>query len=159
MRGLAFLLLAAAAAAPTPQRPAFDAFEVASIKPAPANTIGRWIRMQAAQQFAVHNQTVRGLLAAAYHLSPQEILGGPAMVDADRWEIVAKTPGNARPTLDEQMAMLRQLLADRFQIKFHREPKEMSIYALRVAKGGAKLRPTEITADTHPEGPPPSFSW
>jgi uncharacterized protein (TIGR03435 family) len=53
------------------------------------------------------------------------------------------------------MAMLRQLLADRFQVRFHREPKEMGIYALTVAKGGPKLKPSTLDADADPAGPPP----
>src|SRR5580692_9531452 len=86
-----FLVFAAGLAAQTPQRPAVGVFEVASIKldPKPA---GRFIRMQTATQFTVHNHTVRTLLAAAYHLSPNEILGGPPLVDSDHWAIVAKTP-------------------------------------------------------------------
>jgi uncharacterized protein (TIGR03435 family) len=75
-------------------------------------------------------------LAAAYNLSPNEILGGPQLVDSDYWAIVAKTPA-PRPTLDQQMAMLRQLLADRFQVRIHREPKEMSI--LRADRGEGRL--------------------
>lgn len=130
-------------------------FEVASIKPADPNSTGRWIRMQTAHQFVAHNHALRTLLAAAYDLSPKAIAGGPAWVDSDYYEIVAKAPGEARPTLPEQMAMLRQLLADRFQLTFHREPREMSIYALSVARNGPKLKVSTASADAAPEGPPP----
>jgi uncharacterized protein (TIGR03435 family) len=95
---------------------------VASIKPDP-NPTGRFIRMQTVTQFTVHHHTVRTLLAAAYNLSPNEILGGPPLVDSDYWAIIAKTPA-PRPTLEQQMAMLRQLLADRFQVRFHRERRK-----------------------------------
>ena len=110
--------------------------------------------MQTATQLTVHNHTVRTLLAAAYNLSLNEVLGGPALVDSDHWSIVAKTP-EPRPTLEQQMVMLRQLLADRFQVRFHREPKEMPIYRLSVAKGGPKLEPTTLDPDANPAGPPP----
>ena len=148
-----FVVFAAGLAPQTPQRPVFDAFEVASIKPDP-NPTGRFIRMQTATQFTVHNHTVRTLLAAAYNLSENEILGGPPLVDSDHWAIVATAPA-PRPTLEQQMAMLRQLLADRFHVRFHREPKEMSIFALTVAKGGPKLKPTTLDPDANPAGPPP----
>ena len=147
------LIFSAVLAAQPPQRPAFDAFEVASIKPDP-NPNGRFIRMQTATQFTVHNHTVRTLLAAAYSLSPNEIIGGPPLIDSDHWAIVATTPG-PRPTLEQQMAMLRRLLADRFQVRIHREPKEMPIYALTVAKGGPKLKPTTLDPNANPAGPPP----
>jgi uncharacterized protein (TIGR03435 family) len=141
------------ASAQTPTRPRFDAFEVATIRP--ADTGGRWIRMQSANRFAAHNHAVRTLIAAAYDLSPQAISGGPPWVDFDHWDILAKTPGEVRPNLDEQMSMLRHLLTERFQLVFHREPKELSIYTLTVAKGGPKLKESTTEPDATPEGPPP----
>jgi len=79
-------------------RPRFDAFEVATIKPArPDAGAGRWIRMQSADRFQAHNHAVRTLIAAAYDWNPQAILGGPAWVDSERWDILAETPGAIRP--------------------------------------------------------------
>jgi uncharacterized protein (TIGR03435 family) len=52
------------------------------------------------------------------------------------------------------MSMVRTLLTDRFQLTFHRVPKVFSIYALTVAKSGAKLKPTAAAADApHTVGP------
>lgn len=51
--------------------------------------------------------------------------------------------------------MLRRLLSERFQLAFHREPKELSIYTLRVAKEGPKLKVSTLSPDATPEGPPP----
>jgi uncharacterized protein (TIGR03435 family) len=143
------------ASAQTPPRPRFEAFEVATIKPTDPNPTGRWIRMQSANRFQAHNHAVRTLIAAAYDLNPQAISGGPPWVDSDHWDILAKTPGEVRPNLDEQMAMLRRLLRERFQLAFHRESKEFSIYTLSVAKGGPKPKESTIKPDATPEGPPP----
>jgi uncharacterized protein (TIGR03435 family) len=151
----ATLITVLCASAQAPPRPRFDAFEVATIKPTDPNPTGRWIRMQSANRFQAHNHAVRTLIAAAYDLSPQAISGGPPWVDSDRWDILAKTPGEVRPDLDEQMAMLRRLLSERFQLAFHREPKELSIYTLSVAKGGPKLKESTLSPDATPEGPPP----
>lgn len=129
-------------------------FEVASIKPSPAAATGRWIRMTSAQQFAANNHTLKTLIAAAYNLNPRAISGGPAWVDSEHFDIVAKTPGEPPPNLDQQMAMLRKLLADRFQLTFHREQKELRVYALTVAKGGPKLTESTVAPDAAPEGPP-----
>jgi uncharacterized protein (TIGR03435 family) len=79
------------------------------------------------------------ILAAAFNLTPKAVSGGPEWVDSDRYDFLAEAPGRVRPDTEEQMTMLRKLLVDRFSLKFHREPKEFSIYALTVAKGGAKL--------------------
>jgi uncharacterized protein (TIGR03435 family) len=142
------------AQSPAP-RPAFNEFEVATIKQTtldwPAG--GRFMRMQTAHQFVVSNYTLRVMLAAAWNLTPRAITGGPAWVDSDRYDIVAKVPGQVRPNSDEQMSMLRKLLAERFSLTFHREEKEFPIYALRVAKNGAKL--TASNPDPSPERSPP----
>jgi uncharacterized protein (TIGR03435 family) len=132
-----------------------QAFEVAAVKPAEANAVGRWIRMQTVHQFVAHNSTLLYLIAPAYNISPHAISGGPAWVDADRFEITAKAPGEVRPSWDEQMAMLRSLLVDRFQLTFHREPRQMQAYALTVAKGGSKLKDSKPSSEMPAEGPPP----
>ncbi len=155
---VAILLAAGASAqspAPTP-RPKFDAFEVATIKPVDWNAkAGRYLIMQGTNRFVVKNYTLKLLIAAAYELSPKTISGGPGWLESDHFDIQAVTPGAVnsspvRPSHDEQMAMLRNLLADRFQLTFHREPKEFAIYTLDLAKGGAKLKPSASPPDTPP---------
>jgi len=153
--GAVLFLAAGVLCAQPAARPRFDEFEVASIKPADPDATGRYIRMESAHGFHAKNHAVRTLVAAAYNLSPRAISGGPAWVDSEHYDIVAKTPYDLRPNLDEQMAMLRRLLADRFKLTFHREEKEMSIFALTVAKGGPKLKDSTVTADSFPAGPPP----
>jgi uncharacterized protein (TIGR03435 family) len=151
-------------------RPAFDEFEVATIKPTDPDFRGRFIRMESTHQFVAKNHALNTLIAAAYNLNPRAISGGPAWVESDHYDILAKAPGEVRPSLDEQMAMLRKLLADRFKLTFHREQKEMSIYALTVAKNGSnvtgskvtgskvtgsKLKESAVSPDESPVGPPP----
>jgi uncharacterized protein (TIGR03435 family) len=121
-------------------RPTFDAFEVAAIKPAANDRQGRFITMQGAHRFTAANHTLKTIVAAAYNLNPRVISGGPAWIDSDHYDIVAATPGEVRPSLDDQMSMLRKLLADRFRLTSHREWKEMPIYTLTLANGGAKLK-------------------
>lgn len=132
--------LGVVAQTPTP-RPKFDAFEVATIKPvSPEEARGRYIRIEGTNRFVGKNYTLKLLIAAAYNLNPHVISGGPNWMDSEHFDIAAVTPGDVRPTHDEQMAMLRKLLTERFQLMFHRESREFSIYELEVAKGGAKLR-------------------
>jgi uncharacterized protein (TIGR03435 family) len=139
----------------TASRPSFTEFEVATIKPTAPDTAGRWIRMQSQHQFTARNHALRTLLAAAYNVSPKAISGGPPWVDSDRFDISARTPHEVRPTLDEQMAMLRKLLTDRFGLRFHREPRELAVYAITVARNGPKLKDSTVLPDASPEGPPP----
>jgi uncharacterized protein (TIGR03435 family) len=125
-----------------PSRPSFDAFEVATIKPAAPEDLngGRYIRMQSAHRLQVKNYTINGLIAAAYDLNPKAISGGPAWAETDRFDVIAATPGELRPLYDDQMRMLRKLLNDRLDLRFHRGKKEFAVYELTVAKGGPKLK-------------------
>jgi len=127
-----------------------QSFEVATIKPADPESRGRYITMQSAHQFYAKNHSVRTLVMAAYNLHARAVAGGPAWIDNDRFDIQAVTPGVARPTYDQQMAMLRQLLADRFHLTFHREPKEMSVYAIVAAKNGPQLQPSTTPIEKAP---------
>ena len=139
---LALVVSFTGAIAQTPApRPKFDAFEVATIKPTPLDAgKGRYITIQGTNRFVGKDYTLKLLIAAAYNLNPHVISGGPEWMESEHYDIAALTPGGVRPTRDEQMGMLRKLLTDRFQLSFHREPREFSIYVLEVAKGGPKLK-------------------
>jgi uncharacterized protein (TIGR03435 family) len=152
LRPLAFAALALSASGMLAQspaaRPKFDAFEVATVKPVePDAKSGRFITMQGTNRFVEKNYTLKLLIAAAYDLNPRTISGGPPWITSDHYDILAVTPGDLRPSHDEQMAMLRSLLTDRFKLTFHREPKVFSIYALEVAKSGPKLKASAAAPD------------
>ncbi|HUA60805.1 MAG TPA: TIGR03435 family protein [Verrucomicrobiae bacterium] len=96
--------------------------------------------------------TLASLLMAAYDLRPQQVIG-PNWLTTERYDILARVPDSA--TARQQMIMLRNLLADRFALKQHREQRELPIYEMVVAKGGPKLKQpgeTRIPALT-PDGP------
>jgi len=46
--------------------------------------------------------------------------------------------------------MVQKLLAERFQLTFHLETKELSVYAITVAKGGAKIAKSDPNAGSLP---------
>jgi len=67
--------------------------------------------------------------------------GGPGWLDIDRFDIAAKADDAAGPVNGAQFrAMIQTLLEDRFKLALHRETKELSVYALVVAKNGHKLQ-------------------
>jgi uncharacterized protein (TIGR03435 family) len=149
LAALAFSVCAMLAQSPAP-RPKFDAFEVATVKPVDSDPkSGRFITMQGTNRFVEKDYTLKLLIAAAYDLNPRTISGGPAWIGTDHYDILAVTPGDVRPDHDEQMTMLRSLLADRFKLTFHREPKVFSIYQLELAKSGPKLK----ASTAHPDDP------
>lgn len=142
------VLAGSAGAQPVSPRPRFESFEVATIKPTDAGPrSSRFIAMQDAHRFVEKDYTLRLLIAAAWDLNPETVSGGPSWVSSDRYDITALTPGDVRPTHEEQMAMLRSLLTNRFQLRFHRQPKAFSIYALGVAGNGPRLKETASPAD------------
>ena len=146
LAALAISTSAMLAQSPAP-RPKFDAFEVATVKPVDSDpNSGRFITMQGTNRFVEKDYTLKLLIAAAYDLNPKTISGGPPWLGSDHYDILAVTPGEVRPDHDEQMSMLRNLLTERFNLKFHREPKVFSIYELQVAKDGPKLKSTGAAA-------------
>jgi uncharacterized protein (TIGR03435 family) len=138
---------ALAAQAP-PTNPAFD---VATIKPVESTPqSGRYIVMQGPHRFVEKDYTLKLLIAAAYNLNPKAVSGGPSWIESDHYDIVALTPGETQPSHDQQMAMLRTLLGDRFKLAFHRESRVFSIYSLEIAKGGSKLKPSTAPQTEQP---------
>ncbi len=61
-------------------------------------------------------------------------------MDPDAYQVTAKAEGDAVPTKEQFQQMLQALLADRFQLKLHRETKELPAYELVVSKNGHKLK-------------------
>lgn len=69
-------------------------------------------------------------------------------MDTEGFDMNAKAE---RPSsMEELHAMLQDLLADRFKLRFHRESREMPMYALTVDKGGPKLAPHEARSASDP---------
>ena len=68
--------------------------------------------------------------------------GGPDWTMTDRYTITAKADRPVSPYM-LRGPMLQALLEDRFKLKIRRETRETPLYALTVAKGGAKLKKFE----------------
>ncbi|MEI9972687.1 MAG: TIGR03435 family protein [Ignavibacteriota bacterium] len=86
------------------------------------------------------NITVKELIRLAYGVSDYQIARTTKWVESQRFDIVAKSAGDAAG-LEGTKALVRELLADRFQLRLHRETKQMTVYLLVVAKDGLKLTP------------------
>jgi uncharacterized protein (TIGR03435 family) len=65
---------------------------------------------------------------------------GPDEDENINYDISAVADGSDSPTKDQFRQMLQALLADRFKLKFHRETREMPVYALVVGKNGPKFK-------------------
>ncbi|HEY2383543.1 MAG TPA: TIGR03435 family protein [Terriglobia bacterium] len=87
------------------------------------------------------NITLGELITMAYGGKTYQIAGPDWAVNnasSDRYDIIAKADGNVPP--DQIRRMIGPLLAERFNLEFHRETREMPVYALTVLRGGPKFK-------------------
>src|ERR1039457_7035991 len=122
--------------------PAAPRFEVASIKAAnpSAPRGGRLAAPPLGTKpglLAARNASLKQLIRGAYTLENYQISGGPGWIDSAGFDVEAKSTDGANR--DQLLMMLRALLADRFNLAFHREKKELAVYDLVLAKGGPKF--------------------
>lgn len=142
------LFVASVAAIAQQPQPALS-FEVASIKPAAPQTMGR-IRMgMNADRGMIRytNVSLRDCIRVAYGVKEFQI-GGPDWLHSERFDIQAKFPAGA--TEYQVPEMLQSLLADRFKLQLHRETTEHAVYALVVGKNGPRLKPAEVETSDEP---------
>jgi len=146
---LVLVLIPAFLAAGQEPRPAY---EVASIKP---NNSGDGHTGTDGYEGRVifTNMPLVRLIADAYSVAPFQVSGSDWLA-GEHFDITAKYPDGATPK--DRARMLRTLLEDRFRLSVHREPKELSGYALVAAKGGFKLKAVGGDGDdsTHHTGGP-----
>lgn len=136
------------------------AFEVASVK---VNTSGASVSRISAPagtgRFEATNASVRMLILNAYGIPGFQLVGGPSWVDSLNVDVIAR--GAASATRAEISAMLRTLLAERFNLAVRRDTREMPVYALVVARDDRRLGPrmqastTDCAAAAAPGSPAP----
>jgi uncharacterized protein (TIGR03435 family) len=122
-------------------------FDVVSIKPATQDG-GIDVLPGGGMNFRM---TAYRILSFAYEVRDFQIVNAPGWMKTERYEIKAKVEGGApsdvrllnhtqfRTLQSEMMQRTRSLLIDRFQLRVHRETKELPLYALVQAKSGHKL--------------------
>ena len=133
---------------PAPRMMAADAaptFEVAAIKLSDPNQ-RRLFSIGNGTEVAAVGVTVNDLIVFAYGVHARQISGAPAWVESDKFDIRGKPEGGGRPNPAQFKTMLQKLLADRFQLAFHRDKKRLTVYALTVGKNGPKLTRSEATS-------------
>jgi uncharacterized protein (TIGR03435 family) len=87
------------------------------------------------------------LVMTAYGIQNYE-LTAPGWLDTVAFDIVTEVPVGAKQA--ELQLMLRSLLAERFRLAFHREPKTIPVYSLVVGTDGPKFKESQPGAK--PEG-------
>jgi uncharacterized protein (TIGR03435 family) len=149
-------------AKPTPSIPPKPAaarpeFEVASVKRNNSGSQDASLR-GAPGRYNATNAPLSMLIQVAYRVQDFQIVGAPAWINSERYDIEATGEGN----LDSDQIkapMLQALIEDRFKAAVHGETREMPVYFLTIAKGGPKLKASQcIPRDPNtpfPPGQPP----
>jgi uncharacterized protein (TIGR03435 family) len=133
------------------QGTAQPAFEVASVKPASPQARMIGILTYPGGRITVSLYTLEMLIEEAFDIQSFQVAGGPRWIHDDRYEIDARAPASSKsskanppypkaPPNEEQRLMLQSLLADRFQLKYHRETKEGPVYLLVRGNKALKLQ-------------------
>jgi len=133
---------------PPPKMMAADAkpvFDVSTVKPSKPDARGTSILVGrgGSNLFTTTNTTLNDLITFAYGLHARQVTGGPAWADNERFDITGKPDQPGVPNVDQLRSMVQKMLAERFELAFHREKKELAVYAITVAKTGLKLTKTE----------------
>jgi uncharacterized protein (TIGR03435 family) len=149
---ISFALTAPDAAWPIPEpiKPmAADAkpgFDVVTVKPSTPGSQGKGIGFDG-RHFRLLHANLNDMIALGYGLHAKQIVGAPDWAGKDLFDVdgVPDVPGI--PSSKQIEILLQKLLADRFQLKFHNEQRELAVYAITVAAGGPKLTKTTAGPD------------
>jgi uncharacterized protein (TIGR03435 family) len=120
----------------TAEHAARPQFEVASIKPSVSDGI---MNVRPLPGRLTGDASLQILMQYAYAIQPFQVVGGPSWLVSERYQIDAKADATAGR--DRMFLMLQSLLEDRFQLKTHRDMKELPVFALLPNTGGLKLPP------------------
>jgi uncharacterized protein (TIGR03435 family) len=151
------LVLVTPATAQREAPPVSPRFDVVSIKPrsAPPDAMAYLLTMvhecglpgidRSGTRVVIPAASLCGLVRLAYDVAGYQVAEvPPELLRADPSNLLvveARLGGGTDVSVDELRLMLRAMLADRFKLRVHREPRELAIYALTVMKGGPRLSP------------------
>jgi uncharacterized protein (TIGR03435 family) len=112
-------------------------FEVATIKPSRTEASEKYFRVYG-RRFTTQDTSLADLMEVAFGVHPKQITAAPDWVSEEKFDVLGVPDGVGEPNGAQWTGMLQKMLVERFKLKFHHEKKELSVYVISVAKGGAK---------------------
>ena len=129
-----------------PGQPSHLTFEVATIKPSHADSLNALIKpYPGGDGYIVQNMPVKDMISVIYRLPGRQLVGAPDWLSSERFDIEAKA--DRAYSIDDLHEMFKNMLADRFNLKTHKEIKEGPVYELTIAKSGLKMKPDGVGQD------------
>ena len=137
------------------------AFEVVSIKPARFESDSYFAGYSAGAglcgfsrftpvgpRVSIPAATACSLIRMAYDIKDYQVVAMPARMEGKEqsawYEVDARAASGTTLTVEHARLMLQTMLADRFKLKLHREPRGTPVYALVVSSQGHRLSTTDI---------------
>jgi len=124
-------------------------FDVATIKPSTPGRQGKGFGYDG-HHFRTINTNMNDLIAFAYGLHAKQIVDAPDWFGSDLFDIEGVPDVDGQPNQKQMQGMVQKLLADRFQLKFHQDKRELSVYIVSVASGGPKIKESTAAATDLP---------
>ena len=126
-----------------------SAFEVVSIKRSLSTDTAGGSLILPDGRYTATNVPLILLLDVAYRTAPERIIGGPAWIRSDRYNVEARARPNTSP--DDIGPMLQSVLRERFQLKAQLEKRDTPVYALVLRNvggpAGPGIRPATFNCD------------
>jgi uncharacterized protein (TIGR03435 family) len=114
-------------------------WEVATVKPSdPNDANGQHIRLRG-RHVMLLDTTVEQFLLLGYGVQLSQLANEPAWVKTERWDVDGVPDVEGEPSWRQLQGMMRKILAERFGLQLHHEPRQMPVFALTVSKGGPKM--------------------
>ena len=126
-------------------------FETVSVKPDPSGN-GYWRNTADGFSASAHVNT---LIRGAYSLTDEQLIGLPGWASTDSFAVEAKMDADTTAALDrlpplqhskQVQLMMQSLLAERFALRSHYTTRILSVYELRIAKNGYKMKKSSVDA-------------
>ncbi|GGG64891.1 TIGR03435 family protein [Edaphobacter dinghuensis] len=116
-------------------------FEVITVKPSDPNRPGKLFTIRGRHLMTI-NTTMNDMVTFAYGLHVKQIIGAPDWFATEKFDLDGVPEAEGRPNTKQMKELIQSALTDRFKLTFHHDQKELSVYALTVAKGGPKMTET-----------------
>lgn len=85
------------------------------------------------------NVTPLSLLLRAFGVMSFQIVGAPGWLATKRYDLVATIGDGVVLTEQTRQPLLRQMLADRWRLRYHQESRNIPVYSLVASNEGSKL--------------------
>jgi uncharacterized protein (TIGR03435 family) len=135
-------------------------FDAASVRRNESGGRPGGIRPLPTGRFTAINVTLRDLILRAYDLHESQLIGGPAWINSERFDVVANTEVPPPDGTRDVMLMLRGLLDQRFALRLRTERRSLPTYSMSLARTdrrlGPQLRISTIDCTMNPASPAPN---